>query len=589
MRVERFYHSAPSAAESTAKSTRALTTTGGDFALPAHAFPKSLEAAAYALRKRLICPRWWLIGVMSQWLSKDAEQLALQLALNDGDWVLSGPPVSVKSFPVIVQLWTEIFAQLSYGNLQNECVLELELSRILRGTSSEIFAQRSFATEYLSSALRVQKVRTNNSKSQSKRSRTNVAQSPHLTLEAVGHVQVIENVVLKEGTDDTLFVTFSRDPRRLFTMEPEELLPASLKVGERKSEQDSFGSNKFTASIVSLQPDVLQAMSRSVSPKKLCSYLSIELMKTSAESTPDELAMAEGVWRGRAMGVKEIAKMHKEHLARAQSFYDHGLLSWENEAPKERVRDLVGRSPKQANAGVVHCWRMSQHALDAVQFEQALSNVFRAENTHARQLSGSAVVALESLPCLEDPQTTIGNAISAPTDDLAKVQVDVVRSMPAGNALKVQMNTARSASIDVPSSAKVHQEPKLNPVSTVDVLLTKGAASVSGTSLSSGSRIAKVGVSSETVVPGTATSGAALISKVEVSPSQSVAQSHGSNKTLSARTSVWNDDDFLMCVAEFYESLTPLQQQAFERERKRMSPEQFKRYVTPALARLRGK
>jgi hypothetical protein len=40
-----------------------------------------------------------------------------------------------------------------------------------------------------------------------------------------------------------------------------------------------------------------------------------------------------------------------------------------------------------------------------------------------------------------------------------------------------------------------------------------------------------------------------------------------------------------MCVADFYESLTPLQQQAFERERRRMSPEQFRAYVTPALMR----
>ena len=48
---------------------------------------------------------------------------------------------------------------------------------------------------------------------------------------------------------------------------------------------------------------------------------------------------------------------------------------------------------------------------------------------------------------------------------------------------------------------------------------------------------------------------------------------------------VWTDDEFLMCVADFYESLTPLQQQAFERERRRMSPEQFRAYVTPALMR----
>lgn len=542
MRVERFYHSAPSAAESTAKSSRALTTTGGDFALPAHAFPKSLEAAAYALRKRLICPRWWLIGVMSQWLSKDAEQLALQLSLNDGDWVLSGPSVSVKTFPIIVQLWTEIFAQLSCGNLQDECVLELELSRVLRGTSAEIFAQRSFATEYLSSALRVQKVRTSAGKSQSKRSRSAGGPIPHLVLEPVGHVQMIENVVLKEGTDDTLFITFSRDPRRLFTMEPEELLPASLKMGERKSEHQSCGSNGMSESIVSLQPDVLQAMSRAVSPKKLCSYLSIELMKTVAEASADELTMAEGVWRGRAMGVKEIAKMHKEHLARAQSFYDHGLLSWENEAPKERVRDLVSRSPKQADAGVVHCWRMSQHAMDAVQFEQALSNVFRSENLDGRQLSASVTVSLESTSRVVDPIVTVEKAPVSPSGKLPAPVIIEKIAIPS-----IEKH---------PVEKRMHHETPMISSSTPDVLIATGAK---------------------------------LVAQTEGLSAQGVTQSFSATRTVSARANVWNDDDFLMCVAEFYESLTPLQQQAFERERKRMSPEQFKKYVTPALTRLRSR
>lgn len=43
------------------------------------------------------------------------------------------------------------------------------------------------------------------------------------------------------------------------------------------------------------------------------------------------------------------------------------------------------------------------------------------------------------------------------------------------------------------------------------------------------------------------------------------------------------EDDFLRRVEEFYASLTPTQRQSFERERSRMTPEQFKRYFTPVL------
>lgn len=541
MRVERFYHSAPSAAESTAKSNRSLTTTVGDFALPAHAFPKSLDAAAYALRKRLICPRWWLIGVMTQWLSKDADQLALQLTLNDGDWVLSGPPVSVKTFPIVVQMWTEIFAKLSSGQVESDFVVELELSRILRGTSSEIVAQRSFVTEYLSSALRVQKVKTTASRPGSRRARSGSSQLPQMVLEAVGHVQVIENVVLKEGTDDTLFVSFSRDPRRLFNEDHEELLPSSLRGAEKSLDDGSVLPNRLEASVVSLQPDVLQALSRAVSPKKLCSYLSIELMKSASQSSMTEFSSPEGVWRGRAMGVKEIAKMHKEHLARAQSFYDHGLLSWENEAPKERVRNLVSRSPRQADAGVVHCWRMSQHAMDAVQFEQALSQIFRAEACQDQQLAGASQVVLGPV----------------------------------------------SAEIETPSP-RVAPSPSAEVVNKRDAM-GKGEALVQGTVVAPPMRSSRLVASADVFVQGASSSQSSFVPAVEITPAQPVAQPKSSTRPVSSKVGVWSDDDFLMCVAEFYESLTPLQQQAFERERKRMSPEQFKKYVTPALARLRGR
>jgi hypothetical protein len=50
-----------------------------------------------------------------------------------------------------------------------------------------------------------------------------------------------------------------------------------------------------------------------------------------------------------------------------------------------------------------------------------------------------------------------------------------------------------------------------------------------------------------------------------------------------------SDNDFIILVSEFYESLKPLQKKAFERERAGMNPEQFRVYMTPILKRKKSK
>lgn len=544
MRVERFYHSAPSAAENTVESGRALSVASGEFSLPANLFPLGLEAAAYALKKRLICPRWWLIGVMSQWMIKDSEQLALQMSLNEGDWVLSGPAISVKSFPSVVALWTELFAKISRMEGDETLTLELELGRLLKGTSNEVFAQREFLTNYLSSALRVQKVRIQATRPSSKRSKFSNTVSTNIALEPVGLVQLVENVVLKQGTADTLLVTFSRDPRRLFTLAVEELLPAALRANGTQFSTQASRVEEFSGSIVSLQPDVLQALSRAVSPKKLCSYLSLELMKKTTDTDVESISAENQVWRGRALGLKELSKLHKEQLSRAQAFYDHGILSWENEAPKQRVRSLVGRSQSLADSGIVHCWRLSQHALDAVQFESSLSQVLRRDDSVPLELNGTSSAR----------RTLCSEEIIEKTESLKSGESKVQKAIFGGlnDALE---QTSLNGSARVPPSVAPALQSHLNR--------------------------------SERLVTGVEAKLNEQDSVSRTSSTRPVVQVNSREQKRS--TDVWNDDEFLMCVAEFYESLTPLQQQAFERERRKMSPEEFKKYVTPALLRLRNR
>lgn len=529
MRIERFYHSAPTAAESTEDVSRLCASSSSAVALIERAFPQGLEISPYALRKRLVCPRWWLVGVMCQWLTKDTEALVVQLGLKEGEYILSGSPLTAKTFPLIVALWTELLSQISVPSFSGTTV-ELNLSRILRGTVAEMSEQREFVTSYLSSALRIQKLKSVSVKTSSRRGKLHQNSGPCLIPESLGMMQIVENVVLVDALNQNLVVTFSKDPRKLFSDEIADLIPFNL-LGERR---ENFNLSALGAAIVTLQPDVLQAMSRSVSPKKLIPYLSLELMKASHTEVQAEGLQQEGdIWRGRALTCKELPVMHNEQLSRARSFYDHGLLSWENEAPRQRVRALAQKSQgSTANSGIVHCWRLSQHALDAVHFERALSTFLSAEE----------VVDSTVLP----PAST-----SAPSPILPSR----MESAPAAKTLD-----ARNFSINSAAS---------KPIDTKTVIVTPSAARPVEAKRES--------VPSQVMRPIEAKN-----CSVPAASQRIITHSPVRETKLSP---IWTDDEFLMCVAEFYESLTPTQQQAFERERRRMSPEQFKLYVTPALMR----
>lgn len=569
MRSERLYHSAPSAAENSPDVSQGMNSFAGSSAPLANAFPRGLEAAAYALRKRVVCPRWWLVGVMSQWLSKDSQLWALELALDEDDWLLSGPAMTPKNFPLVVLLWTELYTQVSRAEPEGNFTVELNLNRILRGTAAEIHSQKDFLTGYLSSALRVQRVKGASARTGSRRSKGNATATHGLMLEQVGLVQIVENVVLKQGVADVLLVTFARDPRRLFTHGAEELLPSALRNNASGSLLGIRAAELLGKSLVTLQPDVLQAMSRTVNPKKLCAYLSLEIMKQ--DSAGERSDSGEDIWRGRALGHSELAKLHKEQLARAQSFYDHGILSWENEAPRQRVRNLVKRSSQFADSGIVHCWRMSQHAMEAIQFEEALSGILN------KAASRSLSLEFESGKCTLLPEQSVsaGSAVFFKSQQAAQMPESNSEHYAVLPVQKLEAEFNREFSDTRPQTASVGLELK-KTVSEVLSTSVVTAASVNSGFARSERLVAsfdEVHVPPDLVVPKTS--------------SRTIAGSAAREPAV--KRDVLNDDDFLMCVAEFYESLTPVQQQAFERDRKRMTPEQFKRYVTPALMRHRGR
>ncbi len=556
MQFERLYHNAVSTAEGPFETERGASSHSSALTLLQNAFPQALEASAYALRKRLICPRWWLIGVMSQWMVKDFETLTKRLGLNEDDFVFAGPTINAKNFPLVAALWTELLAQVSINCFESPTV-ELNLRRILRGTSAEIFEQREFLTHYLSSALRIQKVKFIVPRPSRSRTKTFQQKKPQLALESVGLVQIFENVILSESDSQRLSITFAKCPRKLFSNSLFELLPVAL-----RSKPESHQVEQYSSAFVTLQPDVLQAMSRSASPKKLVPYLSLEITKSQQGGAPSqtECELSAGVWRGRSVLSQELTRLHKDELSQSRSLYDHGLLSWENEAPRQRIRALKRESVGESGnaSGIVHCWRLSQHVIDAISFEQALTKHLSSSelvtNQIATQSQTKALLAQgesDYSPRVERAQEFSSYPSDSPEAGSQKIVASTITSHEDAESTIFKASSSSEVAAQKHTALYVKAKPSVSKVAShqsIDMCLSEKSTS-------------------------------------HHQPQKRVI-AYTSQRELQSKD-VWSDDEFLMCVAEFYESLTPLQQQAFERERRRMSPEQFKVYVTPALKRFK--
>lgn len=551
MQLERLYHSAVSTAEGSIDTERGSASLCSSLALLQNAFPQALETSAYSLRKRLICPRWWLTGVIGQWMSKDLELMTERLGIGEGDLIFSGPSLTAKNFPLVVSLWTELLAQVSNDADSAGYTVEVNLRRVLRGTASEIDEQREFLTQYLSAALKIQKVKWVQPRACRTRTRMSPSKAASLSAEPVGLMQIFENVLLSETDRQKLLITFAKNPRKLFSMDLTDLLPAQL-----HGLCHVAGARQSLPGLVTLQPDVLRAMSRSVSPKKLIPYLSLELTKSAltSDGTATSDGVAEGVWRGRSVVSRELPRLHKEELTQARALYDHGLLSWENEAPRQRIRNIKKETVGEggSSSAIVHCWRLSQHVIDALSFEQAVTrHLSQDEVISARGLTGAASTL--QLEC----DAPFSKPVGGERPSIDSVGATLERFVPeTSRPPDDKPRKMTSSAVTTPKSASV----------------TASLTRAQGTSLGTTSQ-----------------------KTIEVSLPEASKRQGQSNKRVVAFSSqkelqskeTWSDDEFLMCVAEFYESLTPMQQQAFEREMRRMSPEQFKVYVTPALKRFK--
>jgi hypothetical protein len=184
-------------------------------------------------------------------------------------------------------------------------------------------------------------------------------------------------------------------------------------------------------SVVSLNPDVLRAFAQGRSQKKLNSYLLIETAKRR------KIVESQPAWNGGIVSGAVLASFHKELMGRTKALYDHGVFGWEDWAPRERISQIRKRMSKGplACAGVLHVFRVSDHALAASRLEDCMSLTTSAPSvkvvnanvlqSHADGMSLLRSSFAKELPPPEESAPDLVVEVAAPVVEVAAPVVEV--------------------------------------------------------------------------------------------------------------------------------------------------------------------
>jgi hypothetical protein len=311
----------------------------------------------------------------------------------------------------------------------------------------------------------------------------------------------------------------------------------------QKMNQDS---SSIKASFISINPVVIQSMGRKASVKKILNYLFLEFSKQ--ESSNHQI----NSWSSIPIESKNISSFHKEILVNVPALYDHGVLGWNIAAPNVKLSELKNKILENSYNGIdsslgsiVYCWQLSDQAKEASELEQAISEKLMtiSPSSFAHQQSSLSMPLAKIVA-----KTVSGETLfpEPPPDQLKKARKE--KALKAGKIEKIEKKLEK----------KIHI-PKNEPT------VKKTSKKATPQTLFDSSEV----LYNETFVINNKKD---LIKKKIVSVKETL-----------------SDNDFIILVSEFYESLKPLQKKAFERERSGMTSEQFRVYMTPILKRKNNK
>lgn len=298
------------------------------------------------------------------------------------------------------------------------------------------------------------------------------------------------------------------------------------------AQKDHQETSLLKSSFISINPIVIQSMGRKASIKKILNYLFLEFSKQ------EQSLLQANNWGTIPIESKNINSFHKDILLNVPALYDHGVLGWNIGAPNIKISELKNKfnnniENNSSKNSIIYCWQLSNQGKEASELEQAISEKLVpitiptfSSNMYSQNLLNKTNYDGTLFP-------------EPPPDQLKKARIE--KALKAEKKVEKKIEITRN---EISSKRTL----KVNMVQTLFDSSDNGVNKVNS------------------------------INKKEII-----------KKKIVSVKNVLSDNDFLILVSEFYESLKPLQKKAFERERLGMTSEQFRVYMTPILNRKKNK
>lgn len=332
------------------------------------------DQVSFALRKRLLVPRWWLVGTfcLGHRVGTKGDGLFDAFAGERlGEVVYAASTISPRTLFCLANFWHAVCRSFlapqdeSVDALRSRTSLLVPLSELFRGTASEresAFADFRRAIMAPFEAMKIVR---------SERSRT----QGQIILQPTGAATtLIRNLCFAD--DQMLTVEFLTPIADVISGKSLGSV-AHLGPGLSSERQSPIVKESQGSAIVTLSPNVLKWHGEKSSMRKLHLYLYIELVKSLSGASAGE--RREDL-RGPNAGPMILARLSLEQakdffgdfVMRASGLYDHGVLGWNESLPAGRISEMMPDG-KRLGGGCQQVVRLSDHMIQVLRFEQAIS------------------------------------------------------------------------------------------------------------------------------------------------------------------------------------------------------------------------
>lgn len=292
------------------------------------------KACLYALKKRLIVPRWWVVSVLLSFGVQRPWYRFLLKEFNNSNVIMNR---KFKFRDVFFLL--SIFHDVSLKASKQDSKIYVSLKKLLHGTACDIEKKTLELKDYFSSSFSISKVNLDK-----------------------------KNLVKQCRVSLFDYVRVDKDSKENYL----ELIPSAYfkKLLGSQAFDENLVIESSNESFISINPNMILSLSKRMCSKTVLNYFLFELLK--------QRSSLEGLksWKAFQCASRDFPALHKEMLSLASKFYEHGLFGWSFSIPNIKISDVnkhMASSSNENSMGPVCLWNLSYQSEKAYELEKEIS------------------------------------------------------------------------------------------------------------------------------------------------------------------------------------------------------------------------